>query len=98
MKLGWLDLARRERFHLAVLVKYRHAIGQRILAALGPTFAAQRQVFETTSGFKFDEIEHLLLTLHNNDGKFPRTAATDSCGEWQRMGQAPAGEESATRS
>jgi eukaryotic-like serine/threonine-protein kinase len=48
--------------------------GQRVLAALGPTFAAQRHAFESASGFNLDQIEHLLLTLHNNDAKFPRVS------------------------
>ena len=48
--------------------------GDRVLEALGPAFAAQRQVFETAAGFKLSEIEQLILTLHNNDAKFPRTS------------------------
>jgi hypothetical protein len=48
--------------------------GQRVIAALGPVFAVQRQAWEMASGFKLEEIEHLLLTLHNNDAKFPRTS------------------------
>jgi len=48
--------------------------GQRVLAALGPAFTAQRQAWEAASGTKLEEIEQLHVTLHNNDGKFPRTS------------------------
>src|SRR5262249_749864 len=48
--------------------------GERVLAALGPTFAAQRQTLESACGFKLQEIEQLHVTLHNNDAKFPRTS------------------------
>jgi eukaryotic-like serine/threonine-protein kinase len=46
--------------------------GQRVLAALGPGFAAQRQSWEAASGVKLEEVEQLHVTLHNNDAKFPR--------------------------
>jgi serine/threonine protein kinase len=46
--------------------------GQRVLAALGPTFAAERQAWETASGVKLDEIDQLIVTLHGNQGKSPR--------------------------
>jgi serine/threonine protein kinase len=48
--------------------------GARVLAALGPSFAAQRQALEAASGFTFEDIEQLHITLHNNDAKFPRTS------------------------
>jgi eukaryotic-like serine/threonine-protein kinase len=48
--------------------------GQRVLAALGPAFAAQRENWERESGFKLAEVERLLVTLHNNDAKFPRAS------------------------
>ena len=48
--------------------------GERVLAALGPTFAAQRSAWEKAAGVKLAEIEQLIVSLHNNDAKFPRTA------------------------
>jgi len=48
--------------------------GSRVLAALGPALAAQRQAFESASGLKLEEIEQLHITLHNNDAKFPRVS------------------------
>jgi hypothetical protein len=48
--------------------------GDRVLQSLGPTFPIQREAFETASGFKLDEIEQLILALHNNDAKFPRVS------------------------
>jgi eukaryotic-like serine/threonine-protein kinase len=50
------------------------AEGPRVLAALGPAFAAARENLERASGLKLDEIEQLLVTLHNNDAKFPRAS------------------------
>jgi hypothetical protein len=48
--------------------------GRRVIEALGPGVDAERNKFEEASGFKLDEIEQLTITLHNNDGKFPRTS------------------------
>jgi eukaryotic-like serine/threonine-protein kinase len=48
--------------------------GQRILQALGPKFASERERWEKASGVKFDEIEQLIVSLHNNDAKFPRVS------------------------
>lgn len=50
------------------------AEGARVLAALGPTFAAERAAWETASGFKFDEVEQIILGLYDNEGKTPRPA------------------------
>ncbi|MBW8884657.1 MAG: hypothetical protein JF612_07740, partial [Planctomycetia bacterium] len=41
---------------------------------LGPALDAERKKFEAASGCKLEEIEQLTITLHNNDGKFPRTS------------------------
>lgn len=46
--------------------------GTRVLAAFGPGFASQRQTWEQEAGFKLTEIEQLIVTLHNNGGKYPR--------------------------
>jgi len=48
--------------------------GNRVLQALGPTFAAQRAAWETASGLKLEQVEQLILALHNNDAKFPRVS------------------------
>ena len=48
--------------------------GTKVLAALGPEFAAQRTQWEAAAGFKLEEIERLIVGLHNNDAKFPRTS------------------------
>lgn len=48
--------------------------GDRVLQSLGPAFAAQRTSFEAASGFKLDEVEQLIVALHNNDAKFPRVS------------------------
>jgi serine/threonine-protein kinase len=48
--------------------------GRRVIAALGPSLTAERATFEKASGCKFEEIEQLHITLHDNDGKFPRVS------------------------
>lgn len=48
--------------------------GRRVLTALGPDFTTQRAAWEKASGCKLEEIDQLHITLHNNDGKFPRTS------------------------
>jgi eukaryotic-like serine/threonine-protein kinase len=48
--------------------------GAKVLAALGPAFAAERAKWEAAAGFKLEEIERLIFTLHNNDAKFPRAS------------------------
>lgn len=48
--------------------------GAKVLEALGPAFAAERTKWETAAGVKLDQIEQLIVTLHNNDAKFPRTS------------------------
>lgn len=48
--------------------------GERVLQALGPMFAAQRTAFEAAVGLKLNEIEQLIVALHNNDAKYPRAS------------------------
>jgi hypothetical protein len=48
--------------------------GRRVIEALGPGMDAERKKFESLSGYKLEEIERLTITLHNNDGKFPRAS------------------------
>jgi hypothetical protein len=48
--------------------------GEKVLAALGPAFAAERTRWEAAAGVKLEEVEQLIMTLHNNDAKFPRTS------------------------
>jgi hypothetical protein len=48
--------------------------GEKVLQALGPTFASQRDAWEKASGFTLDQIEQLTIGLHNNDAKFPRAS------------------------
>ena len=48
--------------------------GARVLDALGPNFPAARDSFEAAAGVKLSEIEQLIIGLHNNNGKFPRTS------------------------
>jgi hypothetical protein len=61
--------------------------GAKVLEALGPAFAAERSKWEAAAGLKLDEIERLIVTLHNNDAKFPRVSyvvkpkAGDAAGE-----------------
>jgi serine/threonine protein kinase len=46
--------------------------GQRVIQALGPEFEAARANWEMASGVKLDQVEQLIMTLHDNDGKTPR--------------------------
>jgi hypothetical protein len=48
--------------------------GERVLAALGPVFAAGRSAWEKASGLSLAEIEQLLVTLHPNQANFPRAS------------------------
>lgn len=50
------------------------AEGQLVLNALGPEFSSQSEAFERAAGVKLDEIEQLIIGLHNNDAKFPRVS------------------------
>ena len=46
--------------------------GARVLAALGPAFASQRQAWEASSGVNLSEVEQLILTVHGEDANAPR--------------------------
>lgn len=48
--------------------------GAKVLEALGPQFAAGRAAWEKAAGVELNEIEQLIVTLHNNDAKFPRVS------------------------
>ncbi len=48
--------------------------GKRVLSALGPELEGAKATFEKASGFKLDEVDRLVTTFHNNDGKFPRVS------------------------
>ncbi|MCA9266838.1 MAG: hypothetical protein KDA41_00125, partial [Planctomycetales bacterium] len=50
--------------------------GPAALAALGPDFAAVRQQWESTAGVKLEEIDQLIVSIHDNDSQMPRFAAT----------------------
>jgi hypothetical protein len=50
------------------------AEGEKVIESLGPEFASQREAFESSSGLKLAEVEQLILSLHNNDAKFPRVS------------------------
>jgi len=46
--------------------------GGRVIEALGPQFAAGRTAWEKAAGIPLSDVEQMIVTLHNNDGKFPR--------------------------
>jgi hypothetical protein len=48
--------------------------GGRVLQALGPNFAALRSRWETASGYKLEEIEQLIVTLHGGEAAELRPA------------------------
>jgi len=48
--------------------------GERVLEALGPSFAAARAGWEKASGVLFQEIQQLIVGLYDNEGKIPRPA------------------------
>jgi eukaryotic-like serine/threonine-protein kinase len=48
--------------------------GAKVLQALGPEFDRQRQAWESASGFGLADIEQLIVTLHSNDARFPRSS------------------------
>jgi hypothetical protein len=45
-----------------------------VLEALGPQFTAGRTAWEKAAGVELNEVEQLIITLHNNDAKFPRVS------------------------
>lgn len=48
--------------------------GAKVLEALGPQFSAGREAWQKASGLELGEVEQVIITLHNNEGKFPRTS------------------------
>jgi serine/threonine-protein kinase len=48
--------------------------GPRVLEALGPQFSAGRTDWERRAGLPLSEIDQLIITLHNNNGQFPRVS------------------------
>jgi serine/threonine protein kinase len=48
--------------------------GPKVLKALGPEFQPVLEKFEKASGVKFADLDRLIVSLHNNDGNFPRVA------------------------
>lgn len=50
------------------------AEGPRVLEALGPQFSTGRAAWEKAAGVALNEIEQVVITLHNNESKFPRVS------------------------
>lgn len=50
--------------------------GNDVLKALGPDFAALRQKWEQSAGVTLDEIEQLVIGVHDNDSQMPRFSTT----------------------
>ncbi|MEQ8786453.1 MAG: protein kinase [Pirellulaceae bacterium] len=48
--------------------------GDKVLRALGPDFAALREKWETASGYRLEEIEQLLVTIHSDGAAGVRPA------------------------
>ncbi len=48
--------------------------GAKVLAALGPQFAAGRTAWEKAAGLALADVAQMIVTLHNNEGKFPRVS------------------------
>ena len=46
--------------------------GTKVLDALGPQLAAGRAAWEKAAGVTLAEIDQLIITMHSNEGKFPR--------------------------
>jgi hypothetical protein len=71
--------------------------GNDVLKALGPEFAAARQQWEQTAGVTLDEIEQLVIGIHDNDSQMPRFSSTvrlkSPADMKARWGNPPAGEQ-----
>ncbi|WP_254507590.1 serine/threonine protein kinase [Anatilimnocola floriformis] len=50
----------------------RNPEGSKVLEALGPQFTAGKTAWEEAAGVKLAEIDQLVITMHSNEGKFPR--------------------------
>jgi hypothetical protein len=48
--------------------------GPKVLESLGPNFASRRSAWEQAAGVTLDQVEQLIVGLHNNDGQFPRVS------------------------
>lgn len=48
--------------------------GSKVLEALGPQFAAGRTAWEKAAGVELTDVDQLIVTLHNNEAKFPRVS------------------------
>jgi serine/threonine protein kinase len=48
--------------------------GPKVLEALGPDFASRRSAWEQAAGVTLEQVEQLIVGLHNNDGQFPRVS------------------------
>lgn len=48
--------------------------GAKVLEALGPQFATGRAAWEKAAGVELNEIDQIIIALHNNDAKFPRVS------------------------
>ena len=48
--------------------------GPKVLEALGPDFTARRSAWERAAGVTLDQVEQLIVGLHNNEGQFPRVS------------------------
>jgi len=48
--------------------------GPRVLEALGPAFAAARSAWETAAGCSLNDVQQLILTLHEGAAEFPHPA------------------------
>lgn len=49
--------------------------GERVLTALGPDFTTARAAWEAAAGVTLNDIDRLILTLHPNDGQFPKACS-----------------------
>ncbi|WP_425618493.1 protein kinase [Anatilimnocola sp. NA78] len=75
--------------------------GAKVIEALGPQFAAGRTAWEQTAGIPLSDVEQIITTLHNNEGKFPRVShavhlktpvpSADLLGKWGNPTEAKEG-------
>lgn len=61
-------------FHLRPASLMATGEGPKVLKALGPNFPIALEALEKGSGLKFADLDRLVVSLHNNDGKFPKVA------------------------
>jgi len=48
--------------------------GGNVLQALGPNFAEARAAWEKAAGIRLEDIDRMLISIHDNNGKMPRPA------------------------